>query len=78
MFKISRTFIILIIFFILGYTNLLGGPFGFPKFLFIVTLIGIILFYIFIWRIKSFSEKISIKSNKKEEAIKVDVKVVEE
>lgn len=32
------------IFFVLGYTTLLGGPYGFFKFLFVLTLIGIVFF----------------------------------
>jgi uncharacterized membrane protein len=77
MIKISRFFIFLIILFFLGYTNFLGGPFGLAKFLFVVTLVGTIVFSIFLWRIKIFSKKISLKEEDKKEAIKVDVKVIE-
>jgi uncharacterized membrane protein len=75
--KISRTFIILVILFLLGYTSFLGGPFGLAKILFVLILIGTIIFSVFVWRLKTFSKNINIKQEAKKETIKVDVKVIE-
>jgi len=74
--KIIKVVVILIALYFLGYTSLLGGPFWLAKFFFVITAIGAIIFSIFLWRIKIFSKKISMKSNE-QETIKVDVEVIE-
>jgi uncharacterized membrane protein len=77
--KIIRVIAILVALYFFGYTSLLGGPFWLAKFFFVITAIGAIIFSIFsifLWRIKIFSKKISMKSNE-QETIKVDVEVIE-
>lgn len=74
--KISRTIIFLIIFYVLGYTHFLGGPFWFARFLFVTTLVGIIIFSIFMWKLVGLSKKGNVK-RESTETLKVDVKVIE-
>jgi hypothetical protein len=77
MIKINRTIIFLILFYFLGYTHFLGGPFWLARFFFVVTIIWTTFFMIFIWKLKIFSKKISVKSEERNETLKVDVKVIE-
>lgn len=74
--KISRTIIFLAIFYFLGYTHFLGGPFWLARFLFVVTVVGMIIVSIFTWKLISFSKKINTKSEETG-ILKVDVKVIE-
>jgi len=74
--KVIKIIAILVALYFLGYTSFLGGPFWLAKFFFIITAIGAVIFSIFLWRIKIFSKKISVKSNE-QETIKVDVKIIE-
>lgn len=68
-------FVILFCFFIFGFTTFLGGPYWFFKFLFIVTLIIVLLIFYFIRKIyrfiKSVAEKVVTNT------LKVESKVVE-
>ncbi len=77
--KIGNTifFFFLILFYLLGYTNILGGPFGLGKFLFIITLIGVFIGLIFFWKISKLAQKISKPEVKKDETINVESKIVE-
>lgn len=73
--KITRTIAFLIIFYLLGYTHFLGGPFWLARFLFVITAIGVIILFILMWKLVSFTRKVKVSTDK--ETIKVDVKVIE-
>ncbi len=84
--KIGNSFLILLLLYILGYTHLLGGPYGFAKFLFVAFFVGVFGFFLFIWGLANFAKKTLEKEmdkfggNKIEnenETIKVDAKIVE-
>ena len=68
-------FVILCSFFILGFTNLLGGPFWFFKFLFVITLILVLLVFYFVRKIYKFIK--SLTENVVTSTLKVESKVVE-
>ena len=81
MVKLVRTIIFLFIFYSLGYTHFLGGPYWLARFVFVITVVGMLLAVFFFWRLKIFSKKISIKTNssynESGETIKVDAKIIE-
>jgi uncharacterized membrane protein (DUF373 family) len=69
------TVVFLGLFFVLGYTHLLGGPFGFFRFLFVVSIIGGFLFFFILYklyRVIKNTTKHSVNSS-----IKVESKIVE-
>ena len=77
---LSRIFLLLILFYVLGFTHFLGGPFGLARFLFYCILIGFIILILFIWKILKFANKISKASKEQEiekETIKVDATIIE-
>lgn len=65
----------LALFFILGYTTLLGGPFGFFKFIFIMLAIGSIFFFSILRKIHRALKQTT--KNQINETIKVESKVLE-
>ena len=68
-------FLILVIFFVLGFTHLLGGPYWFFQFLFVLSFLSI-LGLIYILR-KIYKFIMSVTNNVVSSVLKVDSKVVE-
>ena len=79
--KPGKIILLLIIFYLLGFTHFLGGPFGLAKFIFFCILIGGVLFFFFLWKIVRFADKISKsvdeQGTNKNETIKVDATIIE-
>lgn len=77
MFIMPTIFILVLVagLFVLGFTDLLGGPYGFFKFLFWFAAICLIGFFIILWRIyrmvKSFTKGVV------DDTIKVNSKIIE-
>jgi uncharacterized membrane protein len=74
--KIGNTFLLLILLYFFGYTSILGGPFGLARFLFVVILIGTLLFSIFIYLLSNFLRE-KTRGKVSDEKIKVDAKIIE-
>ncbi|MEI7810340.1 MAG: hypothetical protein WCI41_02160 [bacterium] len=79
--RFLRTIIFLFLFYSLGYTHFLGGPYWFFRFIFVITIVGMIFTILFFWRVKVFSRRVSIKTDHQydgnNETIKVDAKIIE-
>ena len=83
--KIGNSFLLLVLFYFLGYTHFLGGPYWLARFYFILMLLGALFFFIFIWGILRFTKKMFQKQNdsfdkkieEKGETIKVDATIIE-
>lgn len=73
--KISKIVLFMALFFVLGYTHLFGGPYGFFKFLFVLSLIGVIITFLILRKIFLLFKTTTKKSE--DETIKVDSKVIE-
>lgn len=74
--KIGNTFLVLLILYLFGFTSLFGGPYGLAKVLFIVILVGAVIFFLFIYFVFDFiKRKTTLKPT--DEKIKVDVKIIE-
>ncbi len=85
--KFGNSFLLILLFFFLGYTHFLGGPYWLAKFLFFVMIFGTLFISIFITGLSMFAgralkKRMKIFRNSKEhekdnETIKVDAKIVE-
>ena len=74
--KFGNTFLVLLILYLFGYTSFFGGPYGLAKVLFIIMLLGAVIFFIFIYFVLNFiKRKTTLKPTN--EKIKVDVKIIE-
>jgi len=61
--------------FILGYTHFLGGPYGFFRFLFVVSIIGVFCFFYMLKKVYNLIKQTT--KNTLDQTIKVESKVVE-
>lgn len=87
--KFGNTALVLLALYILGYTHLLGGPYGVARFFFVLILVGALVFWLTIFSIAGFTRRIYKKQIRnfnrssgnakggEEEKIKVDAKIIE-
>lgn len=66
---------VLVLLFILSYTTLLGGPFGFAKFFFYVVLFGALAFGSLVWKLSKLTKQMTRSAVDK--TISVTAKVIE-